>query len=327
MRMQHLKILEIGVLHGHSLQTWEEYFPNATIIGADISPRSKMFEGGRIHIELLDQSNVEELTFLSLKYGPFDIIIEDGSHMWEHQTTSLRTLFPFLKNEGYYIVEDLQTNYSDLKSTYKGNASFTCVDFLKNWLNLRVGNEQIIIENIEGPFLRTYGRSARIITFYKHACLLQKSMKTFLRDSTQLINGNKFGDNVSVTLSAHLSYHGDAVGSSGFINFGSDRFTFQGLSIDSSEQILEYRVRDSENTWSNWFSQQTFAGSRGQVRELTGITVRLLNELTKHYSMRVVGRFAHGQSLIEVGSGQDCISNNGQPLCGLQIQIQRQNET
>jgi predicted O-methyltransferase YrrM len=119
LRYTQLTVLEIGVFNGASTKTWEEYFPESKIIGADINPGTKRFEQGRVIIEQLDQSNIEELTRVASKHGPFDIIIEDGSHMWEHQITSLRTLFPFLKNDGIYVVEDLHTNYGSLKTNYK----------------------------------------------------------------------------------------------------------------------------------------------------------------------------------------------------------------
>jgi len=47
------------------------------------------------------------------------IIIDDGSHINEHVITSFNTLFPYLKDGGIYIIEDLQTAYLP---HYGGNA-------------------------------------------------------------------------------------------------------------------------------------------------------------------------------------------------------------
>ncbi|MBW4033966.1 MAG: class I SAM-dependent methyltransferase [Proteobacteria bacterium] len=318
-----LKVLEIGVLHGQSLKMWEEYFPVSEIIGADISPRSKMFEGGRVHIELIDQSNIEELTKIGIKHGPFDIIIEDGSHMWEHQITSLRTLFPFLKDNGIYIVEDLQTNYGVLQDTYRGISTKTCIDFLKSWLDLRVADDQIAAETVEDPFLRTYGRSAQFISFYKRACLIKKSMPPASRENSPLITDDGTSLILPVRLVAHLSHYGDSVGNAGYINFGSDTFTFQGISIDLDDQILEYRTCDRDYKWSEWVAQNTFLGSRGEAKEISGVTVRFVDRFQDTHDMRVVGRFATNTAHHERKNGQDCISSNGQPLCGLHIQISK----
>jgi hypothetical protein len=37
----------------------------------------------------------------------FDFILEDGSHIHEHQMISLASLFKYVKSGGYYILEDI----------------------------------------------------------------------------------------------------------------------------------------------------------------------------------------------------------------------------
>ena len=48
---------------------------------------------------------------MNLKYGPFDIIIDDGSHRNDDMVISFETLFPVLKCGGMYVVEDLHCCY------------------------------------------------------------------------------------------------------------------------------------------------------------------------------------------------------------------------
>ena len=137
-RLSELSILEVGVFNCQSLKTWEEYFPNGRIVGVDITQGAKRFERGRIAIEIADQSDIQQLTDVAVKHGPFDLVVEDGSHLCEHQITTLRTLFPFVRDEGIYIVEDLQTNFGRMLEDYRGVSSTTCVEYLKKWLDLRV---------------------------------------------------------------------------------------------------------------------------------------------------------------------------------------------
>ncbi len=176
MRHGRVNILEVGVLNGASLATWEEYFPNGSIVGADIDATTKRFQRGRVSIEILDQANIEEVTQAAIRRGPFDIVIEDGSHLWEHQITSLKTLFPFVRDGGIYIVEDLQKNYGGMQAGYRGVSSTTCVEYLKRLVDVRVGDSEVDLATIEDPFLRTYGRSMQFITFYRRACLIKKRM-------------------------------------------------------------------------------------------------------------------------------------------------------
>jgi hypothetical protein len=43
----------------------------------------------------------------------WDIIIDDGSHLPEHQLVSFTALFPFVRPGGVYVIEDIETSYFD----------------------------------------------------------------------------------------------------------------------------------------------------------------------------------------------------------------------
>jgi hypothetical protein len=323
LRNKELTVLEIGVFNGASLKTWEEYFPNSRIIGADIMQATKRFERDRVTIELLDQSNIEELTRVALKYGPFDIIIEDGSHMWEHQITSLRTLFPFLKDQGIYIVEDLHTNYGPTPNKFQGVASSTCVEYLKAWLDLCVADVELPISKVEDAFLRTYGNAVQFITFYRRACLIKKKFALVARGSAgqPIVGACSVGAWVPVHILAHISSQGDVLGTSGFVNFDSEEFAFQGISIDAEENVLEYRVRGPDGSWSDWSPNNSFVGTRGESKLLTGITIRLKSTAKHRFALRVFGRFVGAEYPVEVSEGHDCMSLSGSALCGIQIKL------
>ena len=104
-----INILEIGIENGDSLRIWREFFPNANICGIDID--KKNFKIENVDILQGDQSNQFFLKSVIDKYKNFDIIIDDGSHQSKHIIASFKFLFPFLNNNGIYVVEDLQTSY------------------------------------------------------------------------------------------------------------------------------------------------------------------------------------------------------------------------
>jgi hypothetical protein len=325
LREEKITILEVGVYTGASLKTWEDYFPNATIVGVDITPGCKRFERGRTRIVLADQSNIEELTSLAIEHGPFDLIIEDGSHMCEHQITSLRTLFPFVKPNGIYIVEDLQTNYGSMLSSYQGIATTTCVEYLKRWVDLRVGDDQVPIEEVEDAFLRTYGREIEFITFYRRACLIKKRFTAKNRGNSPgepLAGAVERVNLVRLTMVAHVSGLGDLLGPEGFINPGQ-AYGFQGMVIESEERLVEYRVRSSDGSWSEWTEQGNFAGTRGQSILLTGFAARLTPLARARYRLTTFGRFVGSERLVVAGNGEDCVSHSRQTLCGAEILISK----
>ena len=107
-------MLEIGIGGyttsdgGNSLKMWRDYFSQAIIVGLDIEPKPPM-EG--CFIEQGDQSDPRVLHHLGKTYGPFDIIVDDGSHRPDDIVQSWVILWDYLKSGGWYCVEDLQTAY------------------------------------------------------------------------------------------------------------------------------------------------------------------------------------------------------------------------
>lgn len=111
-RGRDVRLLEIGVSHGGSLQMWRDYFGSgSTIVGVDVAPRVAALGGDGIRIEIGDQGDAEFLRRIADRYGPFDIVIDDGSHLPVHQIVSIEALWPTLAERALYIVEDLHSNY------------------------------------------------------------------------------------------------------------------------------------------------------------------------------------------------------------------------
>ncbi|MFN3077887.1 MAG: class I SAM-dependent methyltransferase, partial [Alphaproteobacteria bacterium] len=108
--------LEIGIggndrqVGGQSLNAWQCYFPFARIAACDIEPKHEL-NAWRTRIHRLDQSSRSDLDRLCREDGPFDVIIDDGSHLNRHQIFTFEVLFPTLKQGGVYVVEDVQTSY------------------------------------------------------------------------------------------------------------------------------------------------------------------------------------------------------------------------
>ncbi|KQX56332.1 MULTISPECIES: class I SAM-dependent methyltransferase [unclassified Streptomyces] len=111
-----VRVLEIGIggfdddLGGGSLKMWKRYFPRGSVFGLDIYDKTALTEP-RLTALVGDQNDPDFLTRLAREHGPFDIVIDDGSHVNEHVRTSFRTLFPYVRPGGLYVIEDLQTAY------------------------------------------------------------------------------------------------------------------------------------------------------------------------------------------------------------------------
>ena len=95
--MQHVPDYEPGA----SLRMWGDYFPNAIVFGADIVTNNLP------NVFQLDQGNAAQLKRAGEIHGPFDLVVDDGSHNLHHQILSAQTLMPFLRKGGLYIIEDV----------------------------------------------------------------------------------------------------------------------------------------------------------------------------------------------------------------------------
>jgi preprotein translocase subunit SecB len=95
---------------GGSLYLWSEYFGKGTrVCGIDILNECMIYADPSIGIsvEIGSQADIAFLDRVIKKHGPFDIIIDDGSHIDQHIEASFYKLFPYLRQEGFYIVEDI----------------------------------------------------------------------------------------------------------------------------------------------------------------------------------------------------------------------------
>jgi Methyltransferase domain len=111
-RGQAVKLLEIGVFRGGSLDMWERYLgASSTLIGIDIDEEAARLADPRCTILIGDQADRDFLGSVIGQHGPFDIIIDDGGHTMEQQIASIETLFPSLNEGGVYLVEDCHTSY------------------------------------------------------------------------------------------------------------------------------------------------------------------------------------------------------------------------
>jgi len=113
------KVFEIGIgyqeimpiadyISGAGFYMWRDYFPNAQIYGIDIKPEL-MINKDRIQTFVCNQAHSWQLINLVEKLGGnFDLIIDDGSHIADHQSISAITLVPYLSDNGIYIIEDVR---------------------------------------------------------------------------------------------------------------------------------------------------------------------------------------------------------------------------
>ncbi|MBA3371164.1 MAG: class I SAM-dependent methyltransferase [Thermoleophilaceae bacterium] len=112
LRNRSVTFLEIGVGGGGSLQMWKRWLgPLAVVVGLDVRPECKGFEEDQIHVRIGEQKDISTLSALVDEFGPFDAIVDDGSHVMADVTASFDYLYPRMATSGVYLVEDMHTSY------------------------------------------------------------------------------------------------------------------------------------------------------------------------------------------------------------------------
>lgn len=100
------KLLEIGFDGGFALQAYSEYFPNAEIYGIDIKDirNETLRVNSKVKVHIGDACSQATVNHFSHEY---DIIIEDASHLPEHQIQHFVDYNKYVKVGGIYIIEDI----------------------------------------------------------------------------------------------------------------------------------------------------------------------------------------------------------------------------
>ncbi len=100
------RILEIGVKGGGSLLLWRALFPQAAIVGLDVKPPLTGLPEGVVTLQG-DQSDAKLMKHIGRVHGPFDLVVDDGSHVSDHQRLSFVCLARHLSPGALYVIEDL----------------------------------------------------------------------------------------------------------------------------------------------------------------------------------------------------------------------------
>lgn len=121
-----VKMLEIGVFKGGSLELWRKYLgPKATIYGIDIDPACAERVDAPNQVRIGSQADPAFLQSVVSEMGGVDLVLDDGSHKGPHIIQSFRTLFPLLSDGGLYVIEDLHTDFGEWPGTrYNESLSF-----------------------------------------------------------------------------------------------------------------------------------------------------------------------------------------------------------
>lgn len=164
-----VRLLEIGVQNGGSLELWAKYLPEGSeIIGVDIDPKVGELEfEGNVTAYVADGTDPAAMLAI-LGDKTFDIIIDDGSHHSRDIIAAFKLLYPRLANGGKFVIEDLHASYwRDFGGGVRLESS--AVEYFKRLadaVNADHFEPDVPISNDEAERLKRLNRMIGCVSFY-----------------------------------------------------------------------------------------------------------------------------------------------------------------
>lgn len=101
------EVLEVGVYLGGSIDLWERFFPNARILGMDITLSKLEHSPDASRTTLMVKDAYTSSAMKELASRRFDIIIDDGPHTLESMLFAAAHFPALLAEGGVLVIEDV----------------------------------------------------------------------------------------------------------------------------------------------------------------------------------------------------------------------------
>ena len=228
-----VRLLEIGIQNGGSLEIWSKYFSNATaIVGCDINPDCTRlsYDDKRVSVVVGD-ANAPDIEARVTKYSPqYDIIIDDGSHCSGDIVKSFALYFSRVVDGGLFIAEDLHCSYW---SQFKGGLydPYSSMSFFKRLADV-INYEHWGVDKDRNEILRGL--------FKQYDCEINA-------DVLAQVHSLEFVNSICVVRKAPVA--ANSLGSR--VIAGSEELVVQGhLALHNSPYQLASIYDQSRNAWS-----------------------------------------------------------------------------
>jgi len=231
-------LLEIGAggygdpqAGGASARVWSEILPTWTIVIIDLENKAFRWPERTTFIQA-DQTDIAGLQCIAEKHGPFDIIIDDGSHRNEDIRTSLWGLFPYLKEGGHYVIEDTQTSYlpsygGDMKrnSATTANLVRDLFDYV-NAPELPEKNEipTVFSDTVEEVYFRHNIVDIRKRTAVRVSNLSERGLTSMLAEAEAVLDPQTHGTGYWLRRARYLARLGQTAAAKKMLQAGSDHW-------------------------------------------------------------------------------------------------------
>ncbi|SIR43197.1 class I SAM-dependent methyltransferase [Pseudacidovorax sp. RU35E] len=191
-----LRLLEIGVQNGGSLQIWKRYLPpGSSITGVDVDPACGRLDlGPDVRIHIADASSADALQ-ACLGDARFDVVIDDGSHRSSDIVSTFVACFGRVVPGGLYVIEDLHASYMPPLG-----GGFWAPQAAIEWLKLLadaihadyLSSEEIDALNLRaGADVREMARDIASLSFFDSVAVVERSVQSRAAAFRRVMSGSR----------------------------------------------------------------------------------------------------------------------------------------
>ena len=158
-----INIAEIGIEKNSSTKIWRDYFDNSKIYAFEFDKKKIInAKKNRLKNTFYYETDVTKREKIRDSFKrtkcKFDIIIDDSTHIFEHQINIIKETYKFLKKDGILIIEDIYRYLKDYKEiNYYNRLSYLQKEF----------NDIFFIEAINYNNFNASWRNEKVLVFIK----------------------------------------------------------------------------------------------------------------------------------------------------------------
>lgn len=279
-RAQPVRLLEVGVQNGGSLEIWSKYFVQAQkLIGCDINPACSalQYEDPRVAIVVGDANTDAAEHQITSHAQQFDIVIDDGSHRSSDIIKTFVRYFPKVVDGGIFVAEDLHCSYwqefeGGLHDPYSSMSFFKLLADVVN--HEHWGTPQKRVDLTQG-IQKRYGVTLNeeilscihSVEFVNSICVIRK----------QEYSCNQLGKRIVTGQLALVSDHGQIVANQHSVALDQSQNYWSKISHPPGELVKEYESSITERDRQIASLNQTVTERDRQIASLNQAVEALRN--------------------------------------------------